>query len=70
MKECLDCHSLVEPKKVMPGSILIEIILYFVMILPGIIYSLWRNSAAKMRCPECGSERLKRQNPNAKVVGV
>lgn len=55
---CLRCGYRVKPKKVTPGSFLIEVILWIAFIVPGIIYSLWRVRARHTICPECGSTEL------------
>ncbi len=36
------------------GHILIELMLWLVYIIPGLIYSIWRLSAKRTVCPECG----------------
>ncbi len=41
-----------------PGSLAIEIVLWLMLIVPGIIYSLWRISARKAACTACGSTDL------------
>lgn len=38
-----------------PGSLLITLILLLFMIIPGVIYEIWRMSA-KRRCPSCGGQ--------------
>lgn len=40
------------------GSILIEIMLWFFFLIPGLIYSLWRLTTKAVVCPKCGSEEL------------
>lgn len=55
---CKTCESIGGTKRFMPGSILIEIILWFCFFMPGLIYSLWRHSAAKRVCKSCGSQEI------------
>jgi hypothetical protein len=38
-----------------PGSLGIEIVLWLLLIVPGVIYSVWRLSARKPACTACGS---------------
>jgi hypothetical protein len=40
----------------MPGSILIEIILWLCFLVPGFIYTIWRHSSTKQVCGTCGSK--------------
>lgn len=56
MELCTQCLSKVEPKKGVRGYFVIEILLYLVMILPGLLYTLWRITGGKEKtCPKCGS---------------
>lgn len=55
MELCTQCLNQVQPKKVVRGYFVIEIILYLAMILPGIIYTLWRLMGGREKtCPKCG----------------
>lgn len=40
------------------GSCLLELVLWMLMIVPGIIYTVWRRTAVPVVCPRCGSARL------------
>lgn len=42
----------------MPGSILIEIVLWCAFLIPGIVYTLWRHSAEVKVCKSCNSKDL------------
>jgi len=55
---CTACGHFGEPKEVTKGSGLIEIILWFFFIVPGIIYSIWRRSNKPKVCRVCGSTAL------------
>ena len=55
---CTVCGNIGNPKKVVKGSFLIEIILWLFFILPGIIYSIWRLSTKSKACSKCGSINL------------
>lgn len=55
---CLDCGTQGRAKVKTPGSIWIEVILWLALIVPGLIYSVWRLSSKKLVCPACGSTRL------------
>lgn len=55
---CKSCHFVDSTKRNMPGSILIEIILWLCFLIPGIIYTLWRHSATKQVCKSCGSKEI------------
>ena len=47
----------VETKTTRSGSFLVELALWLVFILPGLIYSLWRLSTRVETCPMCGEPR-------------
>ncbi len=55
---CPNCGTIGTPKKVTKGSILIEIVLWLFMILPGLLYSLWRLSTRHSACPSCGAPNM------------
>lgn len=51
---CQNCGTRGEPKTVTRGHILIELLLYLMFIIPGLIYSVWRLSTRYNACPSCG----------------
>jgi len=55
---CPNCGFEGTPKKMTPGSIGVEIVLWLFLIVPGLIYSVWRVSNKKNVCPNCGNENL------------
>jgi hypothetical protein len=56
---CTTCGTQTRsPKSHTKGSILIEIVLWFALIVPGLIYSLWRLTTRQRVCPACGSAAL------------
>lgn len=55
---CRDCHSVVKTKSIVSGHFLIEIILWCMFIIPGLIYSIWRNGTRKKVCAECGCDKV------------
>lgn len=57
--DCPVCWYTGKPKKETPGSIRIELVLWLLLLVPGIIYSVWRLAATKTcKCPKCGNEML------------
>lgn len=55
---CADCGTESDGHSTVRGSILWEIILWLMFFLPGFIYSIWRLTTRRRRCPSCGSERI------------
>ena len=55
---CVTCGHVGPPKRQTPGSFLIELVLWCALIVPGLIYSLWRLSARKNVCAVCGGVAL------------
>lgn len=55
---CTECGYIGKAKKVMKGSIFIEIILWLTFIVPGLIYSFWRLSNNVETCPKCHRETV------------
>lgn len=58
LQVCTVCGFYGEPKTVKKGNGLIEFVLWFCWIVPGLIYSIWRRSNQKPQCPICGSTSL------------
>jgi hypothetical protein len=57
-KLCSSCGHVGRPKSVTPGSILIEAVLWLCLIVPGLIYSLWRINRRHEACAKCGAATL------------
>lgn len=55
---CSTCGTVSNGSAHTPGSILIEIVLWICLIVPGLIYSLWRHSARKQVCGACRNATL------------
>jgi hypothetical protein len=62
---CLTCGTIGISKIVTKGHGLIEILLWFLgvmlwlfLLVPAIIYSIWRRTACKQTCMKCGSEKI------------
>jgi hypothetical protein len=54
---CSNCGSITRPMRTVKGNSLIELILWLIFIIPGLLYSLWRLSTAQYVCRKC-------QNPS------
>lgn len=64
---CPACGHLGGAKTVTKGSLIIELFLWLCLIVPGVIYSLWRVSSRHKACPQCGSTTMiPKDSPNAK----
>lgn len=60
---CPICKHEGKAKKVTKGSIIIEIFLWCMMLVPGFIYSLWRLTTRHDACPQCGNANLLKVKP-------
>jgi hypothetical protein len=54
---CIDCGCQRDPISVKRGLLVIEIFMWLLYILPGVIYSIWRRVRKQQVCPKC-------QNPS------
>jgi len=50
---CSDCHYVGKPLRITKGSLIIEIILWICFFIPGLIYSIWRQTSKQSICPAC-----------------
>lgn len=55
---CTQCGYVGEPKTVTKGSLGVEIIMWLLFLLPGLVYSIWRLSSKHDGCPTCGNTAL------------
>lgn len=57
-KICPNCGAIGSPKTQVRGSFLVEIVLWICILLPGLIYSIWRISTKQKVCRTCGAPNL------------
>jgi hypothetical protein len=55
---CTNCGSVETPRTKTPGSLWIEVLLWFFFILPGLLYSLSRINNRGLECGVCGKETI------------
>jgi hypothetical protein len=55
-KICTNCGTVDIPVCITKGSLIIEIFLWLLLIVPGLIYSIWRLSSKYKACPACKSK--------------
>ena len=55
---CTRCLTEAPPVKTIRGSFLLELFLWFLMIFPGLIYTIWRLSTRKLACQSCGAVEM------------
>ncbi len=56
---CTTCGAQTDmPQSKTRGSFIIEIILWLAFVIPGLLYSLWRQSTRQKVCPACGNATL------------
>lgn len=55
---CSQCGFVGSPKSGTKGSLMVEIVLWCFLLLPGFIYSIWRSSSRHSMCPKCKNSNL------------
>ena len=55
---CVECENASRITSKARGSFSIELILWLFLIVPGIIYSVWRLAKKVYTCPCCGSNNM------------
>jgi ribosomal protein S27AE len=56
---CTTCGAQTDaPQAKTKGSFVIEVVLWLALIIPGLLYSLWRQSTRQKVCPACGNATL------------
>jgi hypothetical protein len=52
---CQHCGSLGAPTTRVKGSFVIEVILWFCLLVPGLLYTVWRLTTKEQVCPTCSA---------------
>jgi hypothetical protein len=56
---CTACQSSFgSPKTVTPGSATVELLLYGLLFIPGLLYSSYRLANRRKVCPKCGASEF------------
>lgn len=55
---CTSCGYHGEAKSKVKGNFAIEVLLWFFLIIPGLVYSIWRLTNRHIPCPKCDNETL------------
>jgi hypothetical protein len=58
MNICTTCGYIGNPKSQVKGSFGVELILWLLFIIPGLIYSMWRITSQQKVCPACKNPTL------------
>ena len=67
-KICAECWHVGSEKEVTQGSFLIEVFLWLFFLLPGILYSSWRQSSRRKCCPVCGGHMIPASSPKGRAI--
>lgn len=55
---CTTCHAVGRPRTETRGSFWVEVFLWILFLIPGLLYSLWRLTTRRKVCPTCGAPTL------------
>ena len=55
---CPDCGHIGRGAIPLRGSAVLERILWYVLLIPGPLYSFWRRSGNEIECPDCQNPLL------------
>lgn len=55
---CSECGSVGKTKRDVKGNLAVEIVLWLCFLIPGLIYSIWRQTTYHKTCAVCGSANL------------
>lgn len=59
---CPHCQTTGAAVRVLPGSVAIELLLWLCFLLPGILYTAWRQTSDGLACGACGWTHVLRQS--------
>ncbi len=60
---CSQCGHEGRQKQYIKGSLITEIILWLLFLLPGLIYSIWRHASKVKACPKCRGAMIDTSSP-------
>ena len=52
---CRSCGTVAPANEKLRGHWVVSFILYWLLIIPGIAYSIWRRQNTAKQCPKCGN---------------
>jgi predicted Zn finger-like uncharacterized protein len=55
---CTNCGTIGKPMRQVQGQFAVEVLLWCLFIVPGLIYSAWRYMGKSNRCPVCEQESM------------
>lgn len=68
-KVCTRCYAVNKIRTETSGSLVVELFLWLLLIIPGVMYSLWRMASKHRVCSECGSgDIVKVDSPRGKQI--
>lgn len=68
---CLNCGQRGYPKTFTKGSFIMELFLWLLFIIPGVIYSIWRLTTRHSGCPACQAPNMiPLDSPRAIQAGI
>jgi hypothetical protein len=65
---CDRCGTIGRPKKERQGSFAVELVLWLLFCLPGLVYSVWRLSASFVSCRSCGGAVIALDSPRGRQL--
>ena len=66
---CSKCGEVGLALRVKNGNIIMEVLLWLLFLLPGIIYTTWRNATSYLACSSCGSrDIIPARSPKGKAL--
>ncbi|MBL4821372.1 MAG: hypothetical protein JKY98_10355 [Gammaproteobacteria bacterium] len=57
--KCNNCGSAATPVTTQKGNMKLQIFLWFFFIIPGLFYSMWRETTKQAVCGVCGANEIK-----------
>jgi hypothetical protein len=57
-KICTNCGYIGKPVAITKGSFAVELLLWLLFLVPGLLYSLWRLASRYSACPKCEAPNM------------
>jgi hypothetical protein len=58
MRICSRCSYVGKPVLIKEGNVFLEILLWLLIVVPGVFYTAWRQSCRYYGCPNCKAKKM------------
>lgn len=65
---CTQCSTVSMTRRRPRGSGAVELVLWCCLVVPGLLYSVWRRAQTEYRCPVCHAPAIDAETPRGRAL--